>query len=45
MLQITFFRRDAESLADRADLSARAETLARQAAAEWSDRVAQHTLA
>ena len=45
MLQITFFRRDAESLADRADLSARAETLARQAAAEWTVWVAPHQLA
>jgi hypothetical protein len=36
MLQVTFLRPDSQESADRADLTARAETLARQAAIDWS---------
>jgi hypothetical protein len=36
MLKVTLVRSDAASIADQVDLSARAETLARQAAADWS---------
>jgi hypothetical protein len=37
VLQVTYFRRDASDAAAQADLSARAEALARQAAADWSE--------
>jgi hypothetical protein len=36
LLKVTFVRSDTTSIADQVDLSARAETLARQAAADWS---------
>jgi len=36
MLQVTFFRPGALALADRADLTARAEALVQQAAVDWS---------
>ncbi|TME21777.1 MAG: hypothetical protein E6I75_30720 [Chloroflexi bacterium] len=36
MLQVTYFRAGATEPADHADLTARAEAMARQAAAEWS---------
>jgi hypothetical protein len=36
MLQVTYFRPQADAPADLTDLSARAEVLARQAAADWS---------
>ncbi len=36
-LQVTYFRPDATERADQADLTARAEAMARQAAADWSE--------
>jgi hypothetical protein len=41
MLKVTLVRSDAASIADHVDLSARAETLARQAAADWSTWLTQ----
>jgi hypothetical protein len=45
MLQVTFARPDTQAPADRADLSARAETLARQAARDWSGWLEQQLAA
>jgi hypothetical protein len=41
VLQVTFWRQDTSEQAARIDLTARAETLARQAAADWSSWLTQ----
>jgi hypothetical protein len=45
MLQVTFFRPDTLDPADRADLTARAETVARQAGLAWSGWLVQQLTA